>query len=74
MEVERDGWYDTNSILARITDVMGRSEPLEWMNPKWLGHIMKRLDFREKRRVHSRVEYRLTPEKVNDMAERMGVT
>jgi len=68
--VKSEGYYKTKDILAEMAGEF--DEKPEWLNSKWVGRAMKRLGFMEKRRVGTGVEYRLTPEAVNDLAERLG--
>jgi len=69
--VKSEGFYKTKDIL----NAMAREfdEKPEWLNIQWVGRAMKRLGFMDKRRVGTGVEYRLSPETVRDLAERLGV-
>ena len=45
----------------------------EWFNTRWIGRALKRLGFKDKRRMGGGMEYKLTSTQVQDMANRLGV-
>jgi hypothetical protein len=70
-QVVTDKYYKPKELEAAAS---GFVEVLpQWFNSKWIGKALKRLGFKEKRRCGRGVEYRLTPDTVKDMAERLGV-
>ncbi|MBS7637042.1 hypothetical protein KEJ37_06925 [Candidatus Bathyarchaeota archaeon] len=69
--VKSEGYYKTKDILNEMA--LEFDEKPEWLNTRWVGRAMKRLGFMNKRRVGTGVEYRLSPETVRDVAERLGV-
>jgi len=69
--VEREGFYKVKDIVSALADMF--EDEQKWLNTKWCGRALKRLGLVEdKRRVGSGVEVYLKPEKVKDVAERLG--
>ena len=69
--VEKDDFYPVSSIRAAIGKLY--DEQQLWITPKWVGNAMKRLGFREKRRVGTGIQIMLTKAKVADVAQRLGI-
>jgi hypothetical protein len=69
--VTKDDYYTPTQIL-NATDEFQDQRP-GWFNQKWLGHVFKRLGFKDKRRHGKGVEYHLTPVLVHDMADRLNI-
>jgi len=69
--VKSEGYYKVKDILNAMAEMF--DEEPEWLNTKWVGRALKRLGFMDKRRVGTGVEYKLSPEVVKDVAERLGV-
>jgi hypothetical protein len=69
--VDEDRFYP----LAEIKKEMSRAfdEVQSWLQTKWIGRALKRLGFKEKRRVGRGIEYRLTPDAVADLAQRLNI-
>lgn len=72
-QVVTDGYYKPKELEAAAAAEFVEGLP-EWFNSKWVGRALKRLGFKEKRRCGRGIEYRLTPETVKDMADRLGVS
>lgn len=70
--VEKDDFYPVSAIREAIGKIY--DEQQLWITPKWVGNAMKRLGFREKRRVGTGIQVMLTKAKVADVAQRLGVT
>lgn len=66
-----DDWYTIPQIKGMI-DNATYAYP-EWMDNQWLGYALKRLGFTEKQRGRRGMKYRITPDSVKDMADRLGV-
>jgi hypothetical protein len=67
-----DNYYKISDLIIAASEF---TEALPgWFNPRWIGRALKRLGFKEKRHRGKGVEYRLTPETVKDMADRLGVS
>jgi len=69
--VQKDAWYGINNIKAAAA--LYSDELPKWFNNKWIGRALKRLGYKEKRRRGKGMEYRFTPETVEDMADRMAI-
>jgi len=59
--VQESGYFK----VKQIRDFMAKQyyDEQKWLNTRWIGRALGRLGFREKRRLGSGVEYKLTPEK-----------
>lgn len=68
--VKVDGWYSVRWIKELLSAQM---EDVNFINNRWIGRVMTRLSFNEKRRIGTGIEYRLTPEKIEDLAERLNI-
>jgi len=71
--VAGDGWYTPKTMHTELSTLYEDGPP-KWMSTRWIGNALKRLGFKDKRRVGRGIEYHLTPEQVQDMADRLGVT
>lgn len=69
--VKEDKFYHPSDLLNAA--LAFTSNLPSWFNATWMGREFKRLGFKEKRRQGKGVEYRLTPELIQDMADRLGV-
>jgi hypothetical protein len=69
--VNADGYYKIKSIK----ETMGKEfdEEQKWITTKWIGNALRRLGFKEKRRVGTGYEYKLKKEDVKELAERMQI-
>lgn len=67
--VHQDDFYPVKMILDAIE--ANWDEPQKWLTTRWIGNALRRLGFREKRRVGTGYQYRLTPGEVSDLAKRM---
>jgi hypothetical protein len=66
-----DGYYSLPQIKEAAS---GFTDQLpEYFNNTWIGKALKRLGFREKRRVSKGMQYKFTPQSVQDMADRLGL-
>jgi hypothetical protein len=70
--VDGEGYYSVKDIKAKFVTFFEDSE--SWITNRWIGRALKRLGFRDHHRVGSGVEYYLTPERVENMAKRLGVS
>ena len=69
--VRSSDWYPVKVLKAAITDKL--DEEAKWLTSEWLGRALRRLGFREKRRLGSGVQYKLGPEEVESLALRFGI-
>jgi len=70
--VTGDDWYTPKTIHLEL-DTLYDEETPKWMTTRWIGSALRRLGFKDKRRVGRGIEYHLTPNQVQDMADRLGV-
>jgi len=70
--VKKDAFYRVKSIKDAM--ILKFEESPSWINTRWIGRALKRLGFTEKRRLGTGYEYRLSPQAVKDLAERLGIT
>ena len=69
--VDEDQFYPLAEIKKEMAGAF--DEVQSWLQTKWIGRALKRLGFKEKRRVGRGVEYRLTPDAVADLAQRLNI-
>jgi predicted RNA binding protein YcfA (HicA-like mRNA interferase family) len=69
--VDEDRFYPLAEIKKEMAGAF--DEVQSWLQTKWIGRALKRLGFKEKRRVGRGVEYRLTPNAVADLAQRLNI-
>ena len=70
--VTGDGWYTPKTMHLEL-DTLYDGEIPKWMTTRWIGSALRRLSFKDKRRVGRGIEYHLAPAQVQDMADRLGV-
>jgi len=70
--VSSENWSDDYVSVKTIKNVMEQSydEEQKWLNSRWVGRALQRLGFADKRRVGTGIEYRITREKVLDLAKK----
>jgi hypothetical protein len=73
-KVSEDKFYTPNELCIYASSFADFNILPEWFNNTWVGRVLKRMGFKEKRRTGAGVEYRLTPEGVKDIAERLSIT
>jgi len=69
---KEDNYYkvkDLRDAMAQQFD-----EEQKWITTRWVGSALRRLGFKEKRRVGTGYEYRLTVDEVKDLAERLNLS
>jgi hypothetical protein len=69
--VQKSGFYRVKILKDEMAKEF--DEPQQWLTTRWVGNALKRLGFKEKRRVGSGYEYKLDVDGVKDLAARMGV-
>lgn len=69
--VKSDDWYRVKDIKDEMARRFDEEE--KRLNTQWVGYALRRLGFKEKRRLGTGYEYRLTVADVEDLAERMGI-
>jgi hypothetical protein len=68
--VDEDGFYKLSNIKKLMAD---RFDYGEWINERYVGKLLRRLGFTNKRRVGIGTEYFLSVSGVRDCARRLGV-
>lgn len=71
--VDEDTYYKPKEIIEAAKPYSESEELPAWFNAKWVGRVLKRLGFKDKRRIGKGMEYHLIPEKVRDMADRLNI-
>jgi hypothetical protein len=69
--VTEDGFYPAKTIRDEMANEF--DEEQRWLKTEWVGRALRRLGFKEKRRVGRGVEHRLSPKAVQDLAERLNI-
>ncbi|MEM2917769.1 MAG: hypothetical protein QXN63_05400 [Candidatus Bathyarchaeia archaeon] len=69
--VKDDGYFPVRTIRDEMAQAY--DEEQRWLTTKWVGNALRRLGFKEKRRVGCGVEYHITVKEVKDLAERLGL-
>jgi len=69
--VMEDDWYSIRQIKEE-TVKRYEDDPPKWMNATWIGRCLKRFGLKEKRRVGTGIEYRIKPEQIKDLIQRLG--
>jgi hypothetical protein len=69
--VTTDDYYPVKTIKDKMVEQF--DEEQSWLNTHWVGRALRRLGFKNKRRVGTGYQYFLTPNEVKDLAERMGI-
>jgi hypothetical protein len=67
-----DDWYTPKTMQLELATLYDGETP-KWMTTRWIGGALRRLSFKDKRRVGRGIEYHLAPAQVQDMADRLGV-
>lgn len=70
-EVQNDNYYKVKALRDKMAEAFDETQL--WLTTKWVGSCLKRLGFKEKRRVGTGYEYKLTKDVVQDLAVRMGI-
>jgi len=70
--VSEDNYYRVKDIRGEMAKQFDDDQ--KWLTTRWVGNVLRRLGFTEKRRVGTGYEYRLTQNDMADLAERLGIT
>jgi hypothetical protein len=70
-KVKADAFYPVKLLKESLAEHF--DEELKWLNTRWVGRALRRLGFKEKRRLGTGYEYRLTPTDVGNLAKRMQI-
>jgi hypothetical protein len=69
--VLEDGYVSVAGIKTKVLAEF--DDPPSFINSYWIGRTLKRLGFKDKRRVGTGYQYMLTVADIKDVAERMGI-
>jgi len=69
--VKEDVYYKVKDLRDAVTSQF--DEEQKWVTTRWVGNALRRLGFKEKRRVGTGYEYKLTISEVEDLAERLNL-
>jgi len=69
--VTQDGYYRVKDIKDKMAARF--DEEQKWLNSEWVGRALRRLGFKEKRRVGTGTEYFFSVIDVQDLAKRMEI-
>jgi hypothetical protein len=68
--VQKDDWYPVKNVTAEAKANI--DEAAEWLNTRWVGRCLRRLGFKEKRKMGTGAQYRMNPTQVADVCTRLG--
>lgn len=69
--VDKDHYYSVKTLKEKMAEAY--DEEQKWLTTRWIGNALRRLGFKEKRRVGTGYQYMLRKGDVDDLAERMGL-
>ena len=69
--IKSDDFYLVKDLRSWVSSQF--DEEQKWLTTKWIGNTLRGLGFKEKRRVGTGYEYRLTVQEVSELAKRMQV-
>lgn len=70
--VQKDDYYPIKTLKEEMAKAY--DEEQKWLTTQWIGNALRRLGFREKRRVGTGYQYLLSTADVEDLAKRLGLT
>jgi len=69
--VVEDQYYEVKTIKEEMLTLF--EEEQKWLTTRWIGNVLRRLGFKEKRRTKRGYEYLLSVSKVQELAKRLGI-
>ncbi len=69
--VQSEDWYPVKDVKIAMSGKL--DEEVKWLTSEWLGRALRRLGFREKRRLGTGVQYKLAPKDVESLALRFAI-
>jgi len=69
--VKEDNYYHVKTLKDKMFEAF--DEEQKWITTRWIGNALRRLGFKEKRRVGTGYQYKLNKADVKDLAARLGV-
>lgn len=69
--VREDNYYPVKTLKEKMLEAF--DEEQKWITTRWIGNALRRLGFKEKRRVGTGYQYKLNKSDVEDLAARLGL-
>ena len=69
--VKEDNYYPVKTLKDKMLEAF--DEEQKWITTRWIGNALRRLGFKEKRRVGTGYQYKLNKADVEDLAARLGL-
>lgn len=69
--VKENGYCKVKTLKEEMAKCF--DEEQKWLTTRWIGNALRRLGFKEKRRVGTGYEYKLNRDDVQELAKRMGI-
>jgi len=69
--VKENNYYSVKTLKDKMLEAF--DEEQKWITTRWIGNALRRLGFKEKRRVGTGYQYKLNKADVKDLAERLGI-
>lgn len=69
--VKEDNYYPVKTLKEKMLEAF--DEEQKWITTRWIGNALRRLGFKEKRRVGTGYQYKLNTADVEDLAARLGI-
>ncbi len=66
-------YYHVSDIRSWVKQHFEFDDNVSWLTPRFIGRILARLGFKNKRRVSRGIEYRIDKKDVDDLANRMNL-
>ncbi len=70
-EIYEDGYLPVHKIKDALAEYFDGEQ--RWLTSRWIGKALRRLGFKDKRRVGTGYEYLIPADKVSDLAERLQI-
>ena len=70
--VLENDYYPVKTLKEKMLEAF--DEEQKWISTRWIGNALRRLGFKEKRRVGTGYQYKLNKADVEDLAQRLGVS
>jgi len=69
--VQKDDYYPVKTLKERMAEEY--DEEQKWLTTRWIGNTLRRLGFKEKRRVGTGYQYKICKSEVKDLANRLNI-
>lgn len=68
----KDDFLPVKTLKEKMSEAY--DEEQKWLTTRWIGNALRRLGFREKRRVGTGYQYKICKGEVEDLAKRLNIT